>query len=229
MRHGGMSGVVRLSGAASASAAGGGQDRPRLAGKNCSRLRDDRGAMNIVVLPVVVALVFAAVFLIRNLGGGVDDSRQARVAADAAALAAAGAWSESLESGYYSALGSQATYRAFAGKQMKSFATSRARDRADYFAEENGTTVVSFKVSNDGTVTVRVRDDERLPDTGQQAEHQSTARVKLESGVCRSGSRVGYRISGACVISIPPPDPEAPVAGAPRVLDAYSARVVLVG
>jgi hypothetical protein len=194
------------------------------------RVRDDRGALNIVIIPVVVFLLAAALFLIRNLGGGVDDSRQARTAADAAALAAADAWSESIESRYYAALGSPEAYRAFAGRQLSSFATSRVRERADYFAAENGATVVSLTVNKDATVTVRVRDKESLPDTGQQAEHQSTVRVQLDGGACRSGSRVGYLISVTCVTYIPPPppDPLSPDT-APRSVSPYKAQVVLVG
>ena len=172
-----------------------------------ARARGDRGAMNIVIIPVVAALVFAAIFLIRNVGGGVDDSRQARTAADAAALAAAGVWSDSIQTAYYAALGSQEAYQAFVGRRLSSFATPQMRDRANYFAAQNGGTVVSYTVNENGTVTVGVRDDRTIPDTGHQAEHQSTARIRFDSGACLLGSQIGYLTAGTCATSVPRSDP----------------------
>ncbi|MCL2667274.1 MAG: hypothetical protein FWF02_06155 [Micrococcales bacterium] len=194
------------------------------------RARDECGAMNIVVVPVVLVVMFSALVLIRNVGLGVDESRQARAAADAAALAAAGAWSETIEDDYYASLWSPEAAREFVGRQMTSFAAARVRERADYFARENGATVVGFAISGDGTVMVRVRDTAPLADTGGQAEHSSTARLRFESGVCRSGSRVGYQSGQSCITYIPPPSPDPLDPGTvPRVLSVYKAEVTLVG
>jgi len=176
------------------------------------RLFDDRGQANIIVVPVVVALLVVTLLLIRNLGSGVDESRQARTAADAAALAAVDTWSDAIKTQFDLARtsGSEDDFWQLVGRPLSWFTTRDALcASADSFARKNGSTLVSCVPGADGTVTVRVRDNRSLPDTGQQAEHSSTAQLQFVSGVCRSGSQIGYLIGRTCQTQAPAPAPPA--------------------
>ncbi len=180
------------------------------------RLRDERGAANILIIPAAMALMLATLFAIRTLGSATDDSRQARAAADSAALAAVGAWADAIDAEYQrtASATSLEAFWSFAGRSLGSFTTSQISARASRFAQENGAELVSVQVRPAaGTVTVVVRDKNEVPETGQRLTHQSTAQLRFGSGsgVCRSGSKVGYLLAATCYTS----SPLAPTDGEP--------------
>jgi hypothetical protein len=182
-------------------------------GAGGGRHGSDRGAANLMVIPVVMGLVFVTLLLIRTLGSATADSREARTAADAAALGAVQAWSDSIESGFWSASGSSshAGFWGFAGRSLASFASPDISAQAHYFAQRNGAEVTSVSVDPvAGAVTVSVRDTEEVPETGQRMEHTATAQLTFVSGACRSGSHVGYLIYGACRTTAPPTPTPSP-------------------
>ena len=164
---------------------------------------DDKGT----TLPYVVAGIFVIALigymLIGYLGEGYDRDRQVKTAADAAALAAAQAWGQQLETEYTKALTSksQPEFWSHFGRplaQTKGMADVKAAD----YAKNNGATLTSVTYdSRTATVEVSVRGDGPIKDTGRNAEASAAATVIFEGGVCNSDGDLGFLIKGACVDS----------------------------
>jgi len=200
-------------------------------------VKDDRGAANLIVIPVAMGLVFATLLLINMLGSATDNARHARTAADAAALAAASAWSDQVKADFDDALrdGDPHDFWDFllGGYHRPSEPCARARA----FALQNGAdprpggVVCTSAIRPDGvTVTVRVRDAEIVPGTDRRMERQATARVVFTSGVCLGTTRIGYLErgpGGGCVTTRPP----YPSGAYFEMLDVgpYRAEITLVG
>lgn len=170
----------------------------------------DRGGVNVMLLPAVVAVVVGALLLIRMVGSAANDEREARTAADAAALAAVDRWRLDLRSAFEAATGSSdaADFWAFAGTDLGSLASGGMTSAADRYAQANDAELVAIDVDPaNARVTVRVRHDDTVPETTTRKESVASAELVLRSGVCRSGSRLGFRVGGTCRTSAPPPPP----------------------
>ncbi|MBO3088552.1 hypothetical protein [Cellulomonas dongxiuzhuiae] len=173
-------------------------------------LGSDRGAVNVMLVPAVVAVVVGALLLIGMVGSAANDEREARTAADAAALAAVDRWRLDLRSAFDAATGSSdaADFWAFAGTDLGSLASGGMTSAADRYAQANDAELVSFDVDPaNARVTVRVRHLDTVPETTTRKESVATAELVLRSGVCRSGSRLGFLVGGTCRTSAPPPPP----------------------
>ena len=164
---------------------------------------DEKGTM----LPYAVAGIFVVALigymLIGYLGEGYDKNRQAKTAADAAALAASQAWGEQLEREYTKALTSksQPEFWSHFGRPL-AHTKGAANIKATEYAKYNDATVVSVKYdSHTATVKVTVQGNGQIKDTGKKAEATAAATVVFGSGVCNSGGNLGFSIKGACVDS----------------------------
>lgn len=217
--------------------------------RNSKPIRGDQGAANLLIIPAVMCLVALTLLLIRTLGSATGDSRQAQTAADAAALAAVHAWSDSIENSFdmATASGTETGFWGFVnglqGRPLQDFADASVCGAAKSFANQNGGQLVYCQLNvGAGTVTVKVRDLSSVPETGQQVTHEATAALQPVSGVCVSGSSIGYRTTGGqCVTKQPPSSPAAdpglvvdPVPGdvpfaAPITVGRFDVQVELVG
>lgn len=173
-------------------------------------LGQDRGGVNVMLLPAVVAVVVGALLLIRLIGSATNDEREARTAADAAALAAVDRWRVDLRSAFDGAVDASdpATFWSFAGTDLGSLASGAMSADADRYARANDAELVSIDLDPAAArVTVRVRHVDTVPDTSTRKESVATAELVLRSGVCRSGSRLGYLVGGTCRTTAPAPTP----------------------
>lgn len=162
---------------------------------------NEKGTM----LPYAVAGIFVVALigymLIGYLGEGYDKNRQAKTAADAAALAASQAWGEQLEKEYTKAFTSksQPEFWSHFGRPL-SYTKGEANIKATEYAKNNDATVVSVNYdSRTATVTVTVQGNGQIKDTGKKAEATAAATVVFEGGVCNSGGHLGFSIKGACI------------------------------
>lgn len=164
------------------------------------RAAEERGSM----LPYVVAGVFIITLigymLIGYLGEGYDESRQAKTAADAAALAAAESWSKALEAEYTKALASTSPEEFWDHFDNPLNQTrGRAEIAAQEYAGNNDASVTSMSYdSRTATVEVTVRGNDEIRDTGQRAEASASATIVFEGGICNSKGRLGVSIGGGC-------------------------------
>ena len=174
------------------------------------RKLDSQGAATIMIIPAIMVLLLAGLLVIRNIGSATTDSRQARAGADAAALGAVKAWSDTMEVTYYASAGStelipwtQYTYpwSFFRGTHISAYTQGTAAAAATY-AGANNCYVVNMRLDTvRGKVTVTARNLDSVPDTGQQAEHTSTAQFSFpqSSGACMtSGGILGHNKYGGC-------------------------------
>ncbi len=174
------------------------------------RKLDSQGAATMMIIPAIMVLLLAGLLIIRNIGSATTDSRQARTGSDAAALAAVKAWSDSMEAVYYASAGSTelipwTTYTYpfsfFRGTPISGYTAGTAPAAAAY-AGANNCTVVNMRLDTvKGKVTVTTRNLDSVPDTGQQAEHTSTAQFAFpqSSGACMtSGGILGHNKNGMC-------------------------------
>lgn len=164
---------------------------------------DEKGTM----LPYAVAGTFiitlVGYMLIGYLGEGYDESRQAKTAADAAALAAADAWGKHLETEYTKAFTSksQPEFWSHFGRPLAQ-TKGEANIKAGEYAKNNDATVTSVDYdSRTATVKVTVRGNDQVKDTGKKAEATAAATVVFESGVCNSDGKLGFSLKGACIDS----------------------------
>ncbi|MCL2850065.1 MAG: pilus assembly protein TadG-related protein [Micrococcales bacterium] len=181
------------------------------------RRQDDRGAANLMIIPAIMGLLIVTLLVIRNIGSATDDSRQARTAADAAALAAAKVWSDNMERDFDAATGAgegdDVSVSSFRGSQMSSYLTGAAAAASAYAAANNAYLVGAPQFdTTTGTVTVTVRNTDTVPDTGQRMEHSATAQVKFPptSGACVTRGTLGYRTGRLCDTSEDGGLPDAP-------------------
>lgn len=163
----------------------------------------DRGSM----LPYVVFGIFLVVLigymLIRYLGDAYDESREAKTASDAAALAAAEAWAEALEEEYTDALTStnEVEFWSHFGRPLTQTKDKADTDAAEY-AGNNDATITSITYdTRTATVKVSVRGNDQIQDSGRRAEATASAQVVFEKGICNSEGMLGVSVGGACATS----------------------------
>lgn len=156
------------------------------------------------VAAALVALV--ALTLMTGLGDAILHRRDASNAADAAALAAARAWGDSIESNYgrsVYATSEDALWKN-AGKGLGYFAGPGAKRAAERYASLDGAMLTAYSVDTvRGTVTVSVRTKSSVTGTNEQLTATSTAKIEFEDGVCLADGRVGFEIDGKCVTRHP--------------------------
>lgn len=166
----------------------------------------ERGSILPYVSVACAVLATVALALMTGLGDVTLRRRDATTAADAAALAAAEAWADSIESMYDDAYGADDEDGLWgaAGSGIGSFAGSGARSAAQRYASRNGATLTSLSIdSARRQVTVSVETDTPVEATGETMSASATAEVVLEEGACLSGGKVGFDIGGTCVTTRP--------------------------
>jgi len=189
--------------------------RPSLLnGARRRRIRnDERGSIFPYLCIACGALAMVALLLMLSLGDTTLHRRDASNAADAAALAAAGAWADSIESMYDDAVDSDNADGLWGGigKGLGSYAGLEAKNAADTYASHNGATVTAYSVdATQKTVTVSVETNSTVEGTDEKMTATSTAEIVLKDGVCLGGGKVGFKIDGNCVTERPKetPSPE---------------------
>lgn len=133
----------------------------------------DRGATNLLLIPAVAGLVAASLLVITVLGSATDTARESRTAADAAALAAAGAWRDRVENAFGIGVGASGPedFWGFAGTDLGALGSWRVADAAHRYARANGAEVLAVSVDPvRAQVTVRVRNLDPVPGTGDRIE-----------------------------------------------------------
>lgn len=164
---------------------------------------DEKGTMLPYAIAGIFIIALIGYILIGYLGEGYDENRQAKTAADAAALASAEAWGHQLKTEYTKALTSKSPpeFWSHFGRplaQTKGMANIKAAE----YAKNNDTTVTSVNYdSRTATVKVTVQGDDQIKDTGEKVTATATATVVFESGVCNSDGKLGFSIKGACIDS----------------------------
>ena len=145
----------------------------------------ERGSI-LPYLSVGAALVaLVALTLMTALGDAILHRRDASNAADAAALAAARAWADSIESSYGNAVDatSEDGLWSNAGRGLGSFAGPGAKRAAEHYASLDGAMLTAYSVDTArGTVTVSVRTKSAVTGTNQRLTATSTAKIELEDG-----------------------------------------------
>lgn len=130
----------------------------------------ERGSI-LPYLSVAAALVaLVALGLMTGLGDAILHRRDASNAADAAALAAARAWGDAIESTYGNAVDatSEDGLWSNAGRGLGSFAGPGAKRAAERYASLDGATLTAYSVDTArGTVTVSVRTKSAVTGTNQ--------------------------------------------------------------
>ncbi|WP_180342440.1 pilus assembly protein TadG-related protein [Actinomyces wuliandei] len=175
--------------------------RPRRGGPG-----SERGSILPYVSVACAVLATVALALMTGLGDVTLHRRDATTAADAAALAAAQAWADSIESMYDDAYGADDDDGLWgaAGSGIGSFAGAGVRGAASRYASRNGATLTSLSIdSTRRQVTVSVETDTPVEATGETMTASATAEVVLEEGACLSGGKVGFDIGGTCVTAQP--------------------------
>ncbi|GIG39078.1 hypothetical protein [Cellulomonas phragmiteti] len=173
-------------------------------------LAGDRGATNLLIVPAVAGLLAVALLVIGIAGSATSDSRESRTAADAAALAAADVWRDGVRGAFDAArwAGDPDDFWRFAGTDLGSLTSGAMIDSARAYAAANGAELVDVDVdAYRAQVTVRVRNHETVPQTSRRIESVATAELRLESGVCRSGRFLGFRVGSTCRTAAPAPTP----------------------
>lgn len=185
------------------------------------------------ILPYTVAgafiIVLVAVGLMTGLGSVILERRNASTAADAAALAAAEQWAESLESVYKDASGAGSAAELWDGIGVAAgpFAGLAARHEADKYAALNDATITSYKVNAaKGTITVSVKSNSTVSGTDERMTATATAELVFDKGLCLKTGRVGLRMDGKCLLSAPssgsPSVPSEPAVPHPTPTPSYS-------
>lgn len=211
------------------------------------RALGDRGSVSMLLIPAVAGLVVVSVVAIKVIGSATNDRAQSTTAADAAALAAVDRWSDALEDVFDAARGASDPddFWGFAGTDLGSLTSGSLSSAARSYAAANGAELLSLSIDPArAEVTATVRDLDVVPTSGRQIQSVATAQLQLRSGVCRSGSTLGYLVSGVCRTAAPrptptptpTPDPTAtptpppppPPFEAPRGIGPFDARAVLV-
>ena len=167
---------------------------------------DERGSIFPYLCLASGILAMVALFLMLGLGDTTLHRRNATNASDAAALAAAGAWADSIESTYNDVVDSDNEDGVWdgAGKGLGSYAGFKAKNAAYTYASRNGATVTAYSVdAAKKTVTVTVETDSVVEGTDRKMTATSTAEVVLKDGVCLTEGKVGFKIDGNCVTKRP--------------------------
>lgn len=190
----------------------------------CSFRVIDNERVSILPYLTVAAGILALLALVFMVGLGkiTLHRRDASGAADAAALAAAGVWADSLESAYndaYKASDSDSLWGGV-GRGLGSYAGLKAKNAADRYASRNNATITAYSVDPvHRTITVTVESNSSIEGVDKKMTATSTAEIVLEDGICLNGGRVGFKIDGECVTkrpkettspTTPPVRPQAP-------------------
>ena len=129
-------------------------------GAHSHRIREDeRGSISPYLCIASGLLTMVALLVMLSLGDATLHRRDASNAADSAALAAAGAWADSIESAYDDAVGAGNADDLWGGvgNSVGSYAGPKARRAAETYASRNGATVTAYSVNaTRRTITVAV-------------------------------------------------------------------------
>lgn len=162
----------------------------------------DRGSVSLFLVPATVALLFVTFLAIAVIGSATNDRRESTTAADAAALAAAAQWKSSLEDYFHLHAGASEhdDFWTLAGTRLQDVTSQSAMQAsASSFAARNDAELIDFTVDfTTAEVFVRVRNNDTVPQSSKRVESTATAGLEFRSGLCRSGVRLGYLISGTC-------------------------------
>lgn len=159
-------------------------------------------------------LVLVALAIMLPLGSAVLDRRTASTAADAAALAAAELWKDSLGDLHEDLLlvTNDDAFWALLDRPVGDYRSAGMAEAAQRYAQRNDSVLTDYAVDVwNARVSVRVRSAETVPGTDQYVYSEATAELRLERGVCLRGGRVGVVIGGTCrtePLPAPPPEPE---------------------
>ena len=201
-----------------------------------SRVHDDRerGSMHVMVIPIALGLVSAAILVVVVLGSATNDRRQSGTAADAAALAAAQEWDEHLGL-LHSLHHTPGGFSDFWGILEEVLLTAYVRDEmyeaAEVYAERNGAELEDLDFDADSLqVAVEVKHKDEIPVAKVHSEAEATAQIRLSGGLCQGNGTLGWMLDGECVTEPDEdeePGGEEPTWEAPEV-DGYGSRIVLV-
>ncbi|MEA1303542.1 pilus assembly protein TadG-related protein [Actinomyces oris] len=166
----------------------------------------ERGSILPYVSVGVALVALVAVTLMTALGDAILHRRDASNAADAAALAAARVWADSIESNYGRSVNATSEDGLWknAGKEIGYFASPGAKRAAERYASLDGAALTAYSVDTvRGTVTVSVRTKSSVTGTNEQLTATSTAKIEFEDGACLTDGRVGFKIDGKCLTRHP--------------------------
>ena len=163
------------------------------------RRRDERGAVNVVLVGALVVIMTIAFAVIVPLGHGFAERRSATTAADAAALGGADYCADRLERAYQTAMRSANGWGFWAqfGKPI-SFYCAGAPVQAQRFASNNGAALTGFTMMPGLRFRASVRRHESVAEIGSHATSRSTAKMDMRIGACVSGGLFGIRSGGTC-------------------------------
>ena len=183
----------------------------RATGAHSPRLREDeRGSISPYLCIASGLLTMVALLVMLRLGDATLHRRDASNAADSAALAAAGAWADSIESAYDDAVGAGNADDLWGGvgNGVGSYAGPKARRAAETYASRNGATVTAYSVdATRRTITVAVETYSAVEGVDERMTAESTAEIVLGNGVCLKGGKIGFTMDGRCVAKRPDEDP----------------------
>ena len=185
---------------------------PALAnGAHSHRIREDeRGSISPYLCIASGLLTMVALLVMLSLGDATLHRRDASNAADSAALAAAGAWADSIESAYDDAVGAGNADDLWGGvgNSVGSYAGPKARRAAETYASRNGATVTAYSFNAiRRTITVAVETNSAVEGVDERMTAESTAEIVLGNGVCLKGGKIGFTMDGRCVAKRPDEDP----------------------
>ena len=163
---------------------------------------DEHGSILPYVSVAAAIVAFVALGLMTGLGDAILHRRDASNAADAAALAAAQAWANSVESTYGHARDTtdEGGFWNNAGRGLGAFAGPGAERAAEHYASLHGSTVTSYMVDGSrGTVTVSVQTISTIANTNQRATATSTAKIVAENGACIHNGKIGLKVGQKCM------------------------------
>ncbi|WP_026406708.1 pilus assembly protein TadG-related protein [Actinomyces gerencseriae] len=180
-------------------------------GAHSHRTREDeRGSISPYLCIASGLLTMVALLVMLSLGDATLHRRDASNAADSAALAAAGAWADSIESAYDDAVGAGNADDLWGGvgNGVGSYAGPKARRAAETYASRNGATVTAYSVdATRRTITVAVETNSAVEGVDERMTAESTAEIVLGNGVCLKGGKIGFTMDGRCVAKRPDEDP----------------------
>ena len=183
----------------------------RANGPPSPRIREDeRGSISPYLCIASGLLTMVALLVMLSLGDATLHRRDASNAADSAALAAAGAWADSIESAYDDAVGAGNADDLWGGvgNIVGSYAGPKARRAAETYASRNGATVTAYSVNaTRRTITVAVETNSAVEGVDERMTAESTAEIVLGNGVCLKGGKIGFTMDGRCVAKRPDEDP----------------------
>lgn len=174
----------------------------------------ESGSISLFLVPAIAGILAAAVLVIVVLGSATNDRRESVTAADAAALAAGQAWRDGLEDTFDDAVdaaddGNAAAFWDLAGRPL-SFGNPQAamEAAARSYAARNNAELLDLDVDwPRGKVTAFVRSLDEVPESGTRIESRATSELVFVSGLCRSGSTLGFLLGGTCLGAAPEPEP----------------------